>query len=135
MSLAERLKKHSILQESFFGEPVPLEALEELDVPWPVRPVSGPKPLTDPRPDLMEDSELWKKFLQLAQETNPILAGTLHGFRCQGTRIVRGKNGYMLRPELNPSKDGWSSRQEYERERDVWLLPHLKEIADLLKRL
>ena len=144
MSLAERLKNSGseneatrnyraakIFQCTLFGEP---EMVEEVEIQEPVTAVPELKPLTDPRPDLAEDSELWTRFLHLAEDENKKLTGALHGFRCQGTRIVQGKKGYLLRPELDPSK-GWKSRQEYEKERDKWLMPHIDVIAELLKKL
>ena len=149
MSLAERLKNSSseneatrnyraakIFQCTLFGEPEMVEEVEVLEpvVPVPEDAVPSPRPLVDPRPDLVEDSELWTRFLHLAEDENKKLTGALHGFRCQGTRIVQGKKGYLLRPELDPSK-GWKSRQEYEKERDKWLMPHIDVIAELLKKL
>ena len=144
MSLAERLKNSGseneatrnyraakIFQCTLFGEP---ETVEEVEIQELVTAVSELKPLTDPRPDLAEDSALWVRFLDLAGEKDKQLAGTLHGFRCQGTRIVQGKKGYLLRPGLDPTK-GWKNRQEYEKERDKWLMPHISVIAELLKRL
>ena len=149
MSLAERLKNSGseneatrnyraakIFQCTLFGEP---EMVEEVEVKRPVVPmpedaVPSPRPLADPRPDLVEDSELWTRFLQLAEDENKQLTGILHGFRCQGTRIVLGRSGYVLRPELDPDK-GWKNRQEYEKERDKWLMPHIDVIAELLKKL
>lgn len=50
----------------------------------------------DPRPDLEADSALWTKLLRRAQKIDPMLAGTLHGFRCGGLRIKRGRTGYLL---------------------------------------
>ena len=108
--------------------------MEEDEIQEPVTAVPELKPLTDPRTDLVEDSELWTRFLQLAEDENKQLTGILHGFRCQGTRIVQGKKGYLLRPELDPIK-GWNSQQEYERMRDKWLKPHTEKIAQLLKNL
>ncbi len=144
MSLAERLRNSGsenettrnyraakIFQCTLFGEP---ETVEEVEIQGPVTAVSELKPLTDPRPDLVEDSALWVRFLELAGEKDKQLAGTLHGFRCQGTRIVLGRSGYVLRPELDPEK-GWNSQQEYERMREKWLKPHIEKIAQLLKKL
>lgn len=141
MSLAKRLKNSQaiegvsincgtakVLQETLWGEPEPVEMLGLVTEQEPEE-----KPVADPRPDLAADSRLWTRFLELATEKDRHLAGTLHGFRCQGTRLRRGKNGYVLRPEVGPQ--AWSSRQEYERERDRWLKPYLPEIKELLKSL
>lgn len=144
MSLAERLKNSGgeneatrnyrtakIFQCALFGEP---EVAIEVEIPELEPGNQETKPVTDPRPDLAEDSALWVRFLELAGEKDKQLAWTLHGFRCQGTRIVQGKKGYLLRPELDPTK-GWKNRQEYEKERDRWLMPHIDVIAELLKKL
>src|SRR5690606_5160341 len=93
MSLAERLKNSGseneaarnyraakIFQCTLFGEP---ETVEEVEIQEPVTAVPELKPLTDPRPDLAEDSELWTRFLQLAEDENKQLTGILHGFRCR----------------------------------------------------
>ena len=144
MSLAKRLKNSGsenkatrnyraakIFQCTLFGEP---EVVIEVETPEPEPGKQETKPVTDPRPDLAEDSALWVRFLELAGEKDKQLAWTLHGFRCQGTRIVLGRSGYVLRPELDPIK-GWNSQQEYERMRDKWLKPHIEKIAQLLKKL
>lgn len=144
MSLAARLQNSTgknetsknyrtakIFQGALFGEP---EVVIEVETPEPEPGKQETKPVTDPRPDLAEDSELWTRFLQLAEDENKKLTGILHGFRCQGTRIVLGRSGYVLRPELDPAK-GWKNRQEYEKERDKWLKPHTEKIAQLLKNL
>lgn len=90
----------------------------------------------DPRPDLKSDSKLWTKLLQLAKEMDPDLAGVLHGFRCEGTRIKKGIKGYALRPDIDPAgKLAWESRKEYSVTSNKWLRPHQKEIVDLLKKL
>lgn len=115
-----------MFQSALFGEPETV--IEVLGT------APEPRPMTDPRPDLAEDSALWVRFLELAGEKDKQLAWTLHGFRCQGTRLRQGRSGYVLRPELDPTK-GWTSRQEYEKERDRWLMPHISVIAELLKRL
>jgi hypothetical protein len=134
MSLAERLKQSisesystknyisaKAFQNTLWGEPEPVEMPE-------------PEPITDPRYDLAEDSARWVRFLELAEKQDPMLAGTLHGFRCQGTRLRLGRSGYVLRPEIDPIR-GWLSQAEYERERDKWLMPHISTIKDLLRQL
>jgi len=137
MSLAERLKNSvsekeiqknyrvaKVFQEALFGEP---EAVEEVEMP---------EPLADPRPDLKEDSALWDRFLKFANMEDENLAGTLHGFRCMGTRIKIGRNGYVLRPDVDPSGDkAWETKEQYEEARDKWLRPHARKIAKLLQKL
>lgn len=145
MSLATRLRNSTsekpkklnyksakkLHQVNLFGELDPMDEMVDLANP---EEVLERAKIADPRPDLAEDSALWKTLLNLAQEQNPMLAGVLHGFRCQGTRIRQGKNGYVLRPDIDPVF-AWPSQEDYERERDRWLKPHAEEITALLKRL
>lgn len=88
----------------------------------------------DPRPDFKEDSHLWDKLLRLANDVDTNLAATLNGFRCMGTRIKKGRTGYVLRPDVDPVT-AWDSREQYEEMRDKWLIPHTKVIVELLRLL
>jgi len=128
MSLAAHLKTTKAVQKTLWEAPEPVE------VP---QPAQEEKAMADPRPDLEEDSELWTRFLLLAELFHSSqLAGILHGFRCAGTRIKRGRKGYVLRPDIDPSgKTAWKSREDYERDRDKWLKPHVEKIAELLQCL
>jgi len=113
MSLAKRLK--SVSEPA--GEPAETQTL-------------------DPRPDLKEDSHLWDKLLRLANDVDTNLAATLNGFRCMGTRIKKGRTGYVLRPDVDPSGDkAWETKEQYEEARDKWLRPHARKIAKLLQKL
>lgn len=88
----------------------------------------------DPRPDLIEDSKIWGMFLNLTKVNNKELANILHGFRCGGLRLHKDKVGYILRPEFN--KDSlWSNQNEYERDREKWLIPRKSELIYLLNKL
>lgn len=91
----------------------------------------------DPRPDLQEDHQLWIRLLELAMKRyGEELAGILHGFRCGGTRLRRGKNGYLLRPDIDPTDSvAWPSVEEYEAMRDKYLAPWREEVIALLKGL
>lgn len=71
-------------------------------------------PVTDPRPDLAEDSELWTRLLALAGRTE--LGGALHGFRCQGARLTVSMTGAHIEPG-----DGWESRRAFDADRRKWL--------------
>lgn len=86
----------------------------------------------DPRPDLVEDSDLWEALLDLVGD-DPDLWGVLHGFRCAGLRIVEGSRGFVLRPRL-PSEI-WQTEDEYKKDRERWLLPRKERIAKALARL
>lgn len=92
--------------------------------------------MKDPRPDLVTDSKLWTKLLQLAKKESPNLAGVLHGFRCEGTRIKKGQKGYALRPDIDPAGNlAWISKREYDKEKQKWLNPYRQKIVQLLKKL
>ncbi len=91
----------------------------------------------DPRQDLAdEDSEeswFWGWLLADALEINKDLAITLHGFRCQGTRLERTEKGFKLQPEV--SERAWLSQEEYQQARDKYLVPHQNQLVRLLKSL
>lgn len=91
----------------------------------------------DPRQDLAdedpEESWFWAWLLADALGTNKDLAITLHGFRCQGTRLERTEKGFKLQPEV--SERGWQSAEEYQAARDKYLVPHQKQLVKLLKNL
>lgn len=94
------------------------------------------KVYSDPRPDLAEDSELWLWLLVEADTISGKLFEVLHGFRCGGARIRQNTAGaYVIRPELDPTGEIsiWRTRRDYEKERDIWLKPFIKEISVLLK--
>ncbi|MBS3969977.1 MAG: hypothetical protein KGZ94_07665 [Clostridia bacterium] len=92
---------------------------------------------TDPRPDLEADSVLWTKLLRRAQKIDPMLAGTLHGFRCGGLRIKRGRTGYLLRPDFDPSGNlpSWRDQEEYEHDKLMHLFQYRAEIKELMSSL
>ena len=76
------------------------------------------------------------RLLAFAEGEDPMLAGTLHGFRCAGTRIRQGQKGYVLRPDVDPTGNlAWGSQTAYEEDREKWLRPHAGKIAELLRRL
>lgn len=91
----------------------------------------------DPRPDLLEDHQLWTRLLELAMEKHgEELAGILNGFRCGGTRIREGKKGYVLRPDIDPAGNvAWQSAEEYEKMKAKYLEQWRNEVAALLKEL
>lgn len=114
MSLAQRLKTDTCQEPVLFGPPL----------------------LGDPRPDLKEDSRLWNLLLDIAYKNDKELAGTLHGFRCMGTRIKEVDDRYVLRPDIDPlGRRAWESKSEYKEARDKWLRPHAQKIAELLQVL
>ena len=91
----------------------------------------------DPRPDLEADSALWSKLLRRSQKLDPMLAGTLHGFRCGGLRIKRGRTGYLLRPDfdLTGNLATWKDQDEYEYDKLLYLFQYRAEIKELMTNL
>ncbi|HHV42088.1 MAG TPA: hypothetical protein GXX72_04485 [Clostridiaceae bacterium] len=89
--------------------------------------------MTDPRPDLKYDSQDWTKLLKMAERINKSLAITLHGFRCGGCRLHRGKR-WVLRPDFDPSSSIWENQEEFEADRGKWLNPYKFEVLNLLKQ-
>ena len=92
---------------------------------------------TDPRPDLEADSILWTKLLIKAEKINPNLAGTLHGFRCGGLRIKRGRTSYLLRPDLDPTGNlaTWKDQDEYDYDKLMHLFQYRAEVKELMNNI
>lgn len=89
--------------------------------------------LTDPRPDLKEDSQLWERLLALALAEDKALAEALFAIRWGGSRLVEIKGHYAIRPQVGPG--GWLQKKDYEEVRDIWLAPYKEQVAGLLRRL
>lgn len=109
-------------QGRLWGQPVKIETQEPI------------KYMSDPRPDLENDSRDWERLLNMANEKNKNLTSILHGFRCGGLRIYKIKLGHVLRPEFN-SNSLWQNHNDYEKDRDKWLMEYKNEIVDLLNKL
>lgn len=91
--------------------------------------------MIDPRPDLSYDSPEWSKLLTMAEGVDKELAGVLDGFRSCGLRLHRGREGWSLRPDLDPNNSKWLTKEGYLQDRDKWLMPYQVEIVNLLQRL
>jgi hypothetical protein len=88
--------------------------------------------MTDPRTDLISDSEDWTRLLNAAEKVNEELAGTLHGFRCCGARLTKTSQGYIIEPCLDPKSSKWLTKAGYQIDRDKWLIPHKDDLIKLL---
>jgi len=75
----------------------------------------------DPRPDLVEDSEIWFTLLNLAVVTKSEAEGPLHGFRCVGTRLMRIASGWML--HYQPGVTEFEDKTAFEKEYRQYFLP------------
>ncbi len=83
-----------------------------------------PKSITeDPRSDLSEDSEAWRKMLVAAKRESILMCGILHGIRCGGARIVRGDKGLRI---TGGDWDGYEKHKEY-------LMPYRDQITKMLR--
>ena len=82
----------------------------------------------DPRPDLTDDAPAWTALLstQFVRDGNDQhgLFGILHGFRCEGARLV--VDGKRLRIDAGEIED------EYPLLRSLYLLPRRDELTALL---
>ena len=86
--------------------------------------------LTDPRPDLCKyEDASFESLLKEAEDFDAELALLLHGFRCQGTILKKGR----LQPVIH-EKLGWPSREEYEKER-ARLMHYRDVLAQAIKNI
>lgn len=85
--------------------------------------------MVDPRPDLVQDTELWEVVLTAAVE-DPDLYWFLHGLRCGGARLMQRPTG-ALKINYKPLLGIW--------EEDVllkeWLMPRRTRIARLFRQV
>ncbi len=115
--------------------PLENESVEELSSLNPLV-ETGELYFIDPRPDLEDDTGLWTKMLAEAEKTSKRLQKHLWDMRVWGTRLVRGKRGIILRPDVDPrGATAWNRLELYEKWRDKLLLPYKVQIAEILKLL
>jgi len=108
-----------------------------------IKTIPDPRAVLDfpPRLRFPEDSQLWTKLLILAHQRSPQLARNLEGFRAEGTRIVKLKNGnFGLRPVIRPAGSdnpdkGWRDEADYKRCAKKFLAPHHELLMELLEEL
>lgn len=87
----------------------------------------------DPRPDLAKtptESILYGVLLMKAWAKNRELAMLLHGFRCQGTKLVVTPNAVKLQPVIDP-RIGWPTQDDYDKEKGR-LMPFLGIIKSIM---
>lgn len=92
--------------------------------------------MTDPRPDLKYDSPEWTRLLKALNNHCPSreFVGIMHGFRCAGLRLHKGAKGYVLRPDFDRTSK-WHTKEEYELDRNQWLMPWSEDIVKVLQAL
>lgn len=92
-------------------------------------------PVTDPRPDLTEDSAPWDMLLQLSLSVAPVLTQPLHTLRQGGARLRKDNNAYALRSSLTEGDSGlWESEASYKAEAAGLLGPHREKLIELLRK-
>jgi len=95
-------------------------------------------PWGDPRPELVQDSLLWKRLLGMALERHgEYLASLLRVMRRCRTRIKpRSSDGRLyMAGEVDRGGIGWQSLEEWEAEKRELLAPHARAIAGMLREL
>lgn len=113
------------------------EALQQLRQERPALARMAEKVITDPGADISpEDSECWLWVLSEAEKKNKELYAALFYIRGGGARLVEHQQyGFAIHPIIDPSgKGGWSSREEYDRERKC-LVPYRLQVVELLKEV
>ena len=86
----------------------------------------------DPRPDLVGNSATWTQLLVIAADVlgeADNLFGTLHGLRCCGCGLQTQQDDSwrIVRGEMDAD--------EYQVDRERWLMPRRREVDELLRRL
>lgn len=113
--------------------------MKKFEAPYSIREVDGKKRkvFSDPRPDLggeTAESLLWAELLSIMFQINKHGASVLHGFRCQGTRLLKTEKGnHVLRPEVGGG--GWKSQEDYDKAKAKYLEPIRRDVSSALKRL
>ena len=82
----------------------------------------------DPRPDLSDDSFLWRQLLRLAEKHYPEVYSPLHGFRCRGSKITRYPSGWHMgfdarRAASEDDTGTWRDQAELDDAVREWLRP------------
>ena len=88
----------------------------------------------DPRPDLEEDSQLWKKILKLAEGIDKKAYHILHGFRCGGAKLEIKNDKVNMKPRIGKNHL-WQSQEEYNKDRKQWLMPLKDSISEIFDAL
>jgi len=112
--------------------------VNDFELPYKIREINGEKRkvFSDPRPDIGSDLEsvCFADLLSRMFLINKEAAAILHGFRCQGTRLVKTEKGnYVLRPVIG--ENGWKSQEDYDKAKAKYLEPVRRDVALALKKL
>lgn len=89
----------------------------------------------DPRPDLKEDSNLWRVFLTEARKVGEACFEVHHGARCLGLRLIEQDDGTVKFRPLYDEQRGFRSEIEYVQMRDKYLKPHGEHVKEILYKI
>jgi hypothetical protein len=113
------------------------QALKQLKMETPELAKLAAKVIIDPGADISpEDSELWLWLLTAAEKTDTELHARLFYIRGAGAKLERHATyGYSIKPIIDPEgKKGWTSPDEYQRERQC-LVAYRNKLIELLRKL
>lgn len=113
------------------------QALKQLKMETPELAKLAAKVIIDPGADISpEDSELWLWLLTAAEKTDTELHARLFYIRGAGAKLERHATyGYSIKPIIDPEgKQGWTSLDEYQRERQC-LVAYRNKLIELLRKL
>lgn len=92
--------------------------------------------LPDPRPDLVEDSHLWRRLLAASREAGgsgaDSLLATLLALRSCGGRLVAGANGFHVESGDDGEAERLAGHRPHAYYRDRFLIPHRDLLVGLL---
>jgi hypothetical protein len=93
----------------------------------------------DPRPDLIQDSNLWTKLFKLIPELEnknaaSLLQKRLWTMRCFGAMLKPTVNGLKFEPIVGPGCT-WEYEIDFDNDKIKYLKPYTAEISWLLKKV
>jgi hypothetical protein len=93
----------------------------------------------DPRPDLIQDTNLWTKLFRLIpelenKEAAVMLQKHLWAIRCFGVVLKQSPKGLKFEPIVGP-ECAWEYEVDFEEVKIKYLKPYVTEISWMLKRL
>lgn len=99
--------------------------------------LQGGKEYKDPRPDLEGDSDLWLQVIIEAEKVSIEFAKAVYDMRSYGTRLKKGKTGYIIYPEIDTTctVSIWNSMETYRKYRDKLLGPYRKQLKEIFENL
>lgn len=95
--------------------------------------------LSDPRPDIEQDSNLWTKLFRLIpklddKEKAELLHKRLWTIRALGTMLKQTREGLKFIPIVG-EKCNWIYEIDFEEAKHIYLKPYAAEISELLRKV